>query len=162
VYGFRRPAGFDWCRLLPVFLIGAMAGGVWIPTHGSSGAPGWLRGLNLLILPLGAEVLFRGLVQGSLITSFAIQESGGRWVLSWPAAISAVLYAAWGAALQHPAIALAEPFAASAHPAIGVLGGLMFGVAAGLARERSESVASAIVVHWLCVAAALIAQAGWR
>jgi membrane protease YdiL (CAAX protease family) len=161
VYGFRRPAGFEWCRLLPVFMIGAAAGGAWIPTQGSSGVPGWLDALNPLILPLAAEVLFRGLVQGSLITSFAIQESGGRWFLSWPAAISAVLYAAWGAALRHPAIAVAEPIAAAAHPAIGVLGGLMFGVAAGLARERSGSVVPAIVVHWLCATAVLVAQVGW-
>jgi membrane protease YdiL (CAAX protease family) len=110
------------------------------------------------MLPVGSELLFRGLVQGSLLRSFAIQECGGRWFLSWPAVISAVLYALWGAALKHPAIGLVEPIAA--HPAIGVLAGLVFGVAAGVARERSESVVPAIVVHWLCVAAVLIAQAG--
>lgn len=160
VYGFRWPAGSDWARLVPLLVIGATAGGVWMPEEHSSGPPGWLDVVNLLMLPLGAEVLFRGLVQGSLIRSFPIQECSGRWFLSWPAAISAVLYAAWGAALQHPAIGLAAPLGGAIHPAIGVFGGLVFGVAAGVARERSESVAPAIVLHWVCVAVAVIVRGG--
>jgi membrane protease YdiL (CAAX protease family) len=158
LYGFRRPAGLDWCALIPLALIGAVAGGVWVPEGGFSPEPEWPELLAVLVLPLGAELLFRGLVQGSLITSFTIQECDGPWFLSWPAAISAALYALWTVVLQHPWVALADPMAGAAHIAIPVAGALVFGAAAGVARERSESIASAIVMHWVCIIVALLVR----
>lgn len=158
LYGFRRPAGFDWCALIPVALAGAVAGGVWVPAGGLALEPAWPDLLSVLVLPLGAELLFRGLVQGSLITSFAIQECDGRWFLSWPSAIAAALYALWTVVLQHPWVGLADPLAGAAHVAIPITGALVFGAAAGVARERSESVASAILLHWVCIIVALLVR----
>jgi membrane protease YdiL (CAAX protease family) len=161
VYGFRRPASYDWLGLVPVALVGAVLGGVWIPGGSFTTAPMLVQLASVLLLPIGAELLFRGLMQGSLITSFAIQESGGRWFVSWPTVLAAALYAAWGSVLQSSAMSLADPLVGTTHPAIPFLGGLVFAAAAGVARERSESVASAIALHWLCVAFALLAHAAW-
>ena len=71
--------------------------------------------------------------------------------------LAAALYAAWGSVLQ--SMSLADALVGTTHPAISFIGGLVFAAAAGVARERSESVASAIVLHWLCVTVALIAYA---
>jgi membrane protease YdiL (CAAX protease family) len=159
VYGFRQPASYDWLGLLPIAMVGAIAGGVWIPSFSS--APALAQLASVLMLPVAAELLFRGFMQGSLITSFAIQESSGRWFISWPTVLAAALYATWGSVLQSSGMALADPLIGNLHPAVPFVGGLAFAAAAGVARERSESVASAIVLHWFGVMIALIAHAGW-
>jgi membrane protease YdiL (CAAX protease family) len=159
VHGLRRPAGVDWCFVLPFALVGALAGGVWIPAvHGASTLR-WTEPLGVLALPLAAEVIFRGLFHGGLVTRFRMQRCGGPWFLSWPAIVSAVLYALWGALLQLPSIALARamPWGTSAWPPL--LGAVVFGAAAGMARERSGSIVPPILLHWFCVAAVLLAYA---
>ena len=155
-HGLRRPAGFDWCLVAPFAVAGALAGGVWIPAGPISSAT-FMPGV--LALPLAAEVIFRGLFHGSLVTHFRIQRCAGPWFLSWPVVLSAAFYALWGALLQLPSIALAGsvPWGTTCWPAL--LGALLFGAAAGIARERSESIAPPVVLHWLCVAAAVLAYA---
>jgi hypothetical protein len=161
LYGLRRPARLGWCVLLPFAVVGALAGGVWIPTRTTVIGPEWLEPLGILALPVAAEVIFRGVVQGKLATSFAMQECRGPWLLSWPTIFSAVLYALWGAVLHHPSIALTRAtFERSAY-VLPLLGGVLFGAAAGMARERSESVTVAIVLHWIGVAAVLLLRARW-
>jgi len=156
VYGLRRFAGLDWCLVVPFAMFGALAGGVWVPAIPLT-TPGWAELLALVTLPVASEVVFRGLVQGSLVTSFPIQTCGGPWFLSRPAVISAALYAAWGAVLQHLPVALTQTMLGGPAP---ILGALVFGVAAGLARERSESIVSPILLHWVGIAAVLLARAG--
>jgi membrane protease YdiL (CAAX protease family) len=152
LHGLRRPVGVDWCFVVPVAIAGALAGGVWVPgLQGAAGSRGLELG-GLLALPLAAEVIFRGLFHAALATRFHTQRCAGRWFLSWPTVVSAVLYALWGTLLQQPPVSLvyAASWATNAVPAL--LGGVVFGVAAGMARERSESVVPSIVLHWLCVA----------
>src|SRR5439155_1498486 len=88
LYGLRRPARLDWLSVVPVAVLGALAGGVWIPAVHLPGPATALPAvpdlLALLTLPLAAEVIFRGLVQGSLVMSFAIQSCGGPWSVSAP------------------------------------------------------------------------------
>src|SRR5207248_1167745 len=95
LYGLRRPAGLDWCVLLPFAIFGALAGGVWIPVPATTPVPEWLEPLGVLTLPLAAEVIFRGLVHGSLVASFGMQECGGPWLLSSPVILSAGFYTLW-------------------------------------------------------------------
>ena len=156
VYGLRRLAGLDWCLVVPFAMFGALAGGVWVPAIPLA-APGWAELLALVTLPVAGELIFRGLVQGSLLTSFPIQKCGGPWFLSRPAVIAAALYAAWGAVLQHLPVALTQTMLGGPAP---ILGALVFGVAAGLARERSESIVSPILLHWIGIAAVLLARTG--
>ena len=161
LYGLRRPARLGWCVLLPFAVVGALAGGVWIPSRTTVIGPEWLEPLGFLALPVAAEVIFRGVVQGKLATSFAIQECRGPWLLSWPTLFSAVLYALWGTVLHHPSIALTRVTFERSASALPLLGSVLFGAAAGMARERSESIAVAIVLHWIGVAAVLLVHARW-
>jgi hypothetical protein len=159
LFGLRRPAGRDAWLVLPAALFAAAAGGVWVPAIAwpSPGAPAgrWLALAALPLLPIGAEVLFRGLVHGSLAWSGRIQRAGGPWFLSWPALVSAAFYAPWGAVLASLAVVQAPAAGAFGAP---VWGGLVFGLAAALARERSESLLVPVLLHALCLPVALVAH----
>jgi membrane protease YdiL (CAAX protease family) len=157
LYGWRAPTGFGWLNVLPVALIGAVIGGLWPP-----GALGyWLSHGNLyeftafaiLLFPVGAELLFRGVILGQLASRLAIQKSGGAWWGSWPTLISSALYAAASLLLflsfSNGQLILNQCF-------VIVAGALTFGIASGIARERSESVLSSVLLHWLCAAALLL------
>jgi len=160
-YGLRRPARLDWLGVLPAALLGGLAGGAWIPAAVAT-ASGTVRLdvatlLSLVTLPLGAELLFRGLVHGGLVASFSTQRCGGAWLLSVPAILSGVLYALAGLVLRSPAFGV-MPSLAGSSPLAPLLGALVLGVAAAMARERSESITASLVVHWAAVAAVLLAR----
>ena len=163
LYGLRRPARLDWLSVVPVAVLGALAGGVWIPAVHLPGPATALPAvpdlLALLTLPLAAEVIFRGLVQGSLVMSFAIQSCGGPWSVSAPTIVSAGLYALWGAVLGSPSFALAPALLPDATPSLPLLGAFVFGAGSAMARERSESIGASILLHWICVATVLLARA---
>jgi membrane protease YdiL (CAAX protease family) len=168
LYGLRLPAGSDWWKLLPLALIGALAGGVWIPAPGRIEEMG--RGIqgdslalaSLVVLPAAAEVLFRGLVHGRLAWSFPIQRGGGRWFVSWPVIASSLLYAPWALLplldAAPPPFARLESFAWCAPLA----GSLLFGLASGMARERSESLLAPILLHWIGALSLLAALSIWN
>jgi len=161
LYGLRWPEGRWWALLTPAVMLAAVGGGVW--TFGRSwsqggnpmGAPGWIC---LLGFPLLAELLFRGLTHGLLMNSFSVQYSRGRWFVSWPVAISALLYMAW----TLPFFSTTLP--ATAWPGLALLlvpaSALICGLALGIIRERSGSFLSSLAVHWLAVAT-VFAFAGW-
>ncbi len=141
LYGLRLPGGWDWLWLSPLALLGAAAGGVW-----TARAPGGLSAESLAVLlafPLAAELIFRAVVHGILARSFPIQHDGGRWFLSAPTLISAALYAAI-TPLPPASAALAQPWGWL----LALAGALLFGLAAGAARERSGSVLPPLVFHW--------------
>src|SRR2546428_13474325 len=90
---------------------------------------------------------FRGLVHGGLVASFAMQECGGPWLLSCPVILSAGFYALWGAILRHPAISLIQAIPGGADSFLPLLGALLFGAAAGMARERTENIGVSRLPH---------------
>ncbi len=139
LYGIRLPGGSDWLWTAPLALLGAAAGGAWVAP-----APHWTpMGLAVLLaFPLAAELLFRGVVHGILARAFAIQHDGGRWFLSLPTAISALLYAV--AAPISPIVSAAGPWGFL----VSFGSALLFAMAAGVARERSGSVLAPLVLHW--------------
>ena len=157
IFGLRRPAGREAWWLLAPAAIGAVAGGVWIPAAALPGAGppglGWLALLAFPLLPIGAEILFRGLVHGVLAWTFSIQRAGGPWFVSWPALVSGGLYAPWGIVLASASVTLLP--AAAAPWNAPVWGSVVFGVACAMARERSESVVLPVLFHALCVPLAL-------
>ncbi|MEE8138830.1 MAG: hypothetical protein V3T81_08200, partial [Thermoanaerobaculia bacterium] len=100
VFGLQLPEGRGWMFMALPVMLAALSGGVWVfPVRGPAG--GWPPALGadpilvLLAFPVLAEVLFRGVVHGLLVRNFSIQYSSGRWFLSWPVALSAILYAVW-------------------------------------------------------------------
>jgi len=159
IFGLRRPAGSQgWWLLLPAAL-GAVAGGVWIPavdpTEAGPPGMGWLALLSFPLLPIGAEILFRGLVHGILAGPFSIQRAGGPWFVSWPALVCGGLYAPWALILASASVTMMP--AAAAYWNAPVWGSLVFGVSSALARERSESLLLPVLFHALCVPLALFA-----
>jgi membrane protease YdiL (CAAX protease family) len=168
LYGLKRPTGLLWWLLLPVALGGALSGGVWIPAgplpEPGRLVPSWTGVAALFVLPVAAEIVFRGLLLGGLASAFPMRRLGARFLFSWPAFLSAALYALWGVVLAHPSVGLIQsaPSPAIAGPIVvpAHLGAFAFGVAAGLAREQSASIVIPILFHCLS-AAAVIAAAGW-
>jgi membrane protease YdiL (CAAX protease family) len=147
----RRPAGLDWWACLPVAVAAALAGGVWrAPVPGGALEASALAAL--LGLPVAIELLFRGLVQGSLVGSFPVQRAGGRWFVSAPALVSSALYAVACALPPLAALSAPGPWSA-AHPGVPLAGAFAFALAAAAARERSESVVAPILFHWIGIGA---------
>jgi len=160
VWGLRRPSGLDAWALLPVGVAGALAGGAWrAPLAAPADAPlGVASVAALLGLPVAIELLFRGLVQGSLFGSFRAQRAGGRWFLSAPTLVSSGLYAL--ACALPPLAALSAPGPWSGlHPLAPLAGAFGFALAAAAARERSESIVVPILFHWIGVGAVFVALA---
>jgi membrane protease YdiL (CAAX protease family) len=157
LYGWRVPTGFGWLLALPAALIGAATGGVWAPgslAYRMGSHNGYeFTGPAALLFPLGAELLFRGVILGHLASRLPLQKSGTPWQGSWPIFISTTMYAAASLLLflsfSRGQIQISQWF-------LIVAGAFIFGVASGIARERSESILSSVLLHWLCAAALLL------
>lgn len=166
-YGLGLPRGLDWLLLILPALLGAAFGGVWIGFPGASGGapPGRAMVWGVaLALPLLAEVSSRGVAFGFLVPAFRIQHPGGRWFLSWPVALSTLLYAAGLQVLLLPPLAAAGSSSilfGLSDPLLGTLalpGALLFGLAAGMARERSGSLLVPLALHYAGVGVFLLAS----
>ena len=155
--GWRVPAGFGWLSMLPAALAGAAAGGIWAPGSIADrmGADNLSQftGAAALLPPLAAELLFRGVILGHLAARLPIQKSGGPWWRSWPTLISTALYAV-ASILLFLTGSRGEIQISQSCLIIG--GAIIFGVASGVARERSESILASVLLHWLCTAALLL------
>jgi hypothetical protein len=147
--GLGPPRGWRW---IPLALVGAAAGvlgGAW--SAGTGG--GDLDALGVLLLaPLACELMFRGAVHGLLAGSWRIQHTGGRWFVSVPTLITAVLSAAFVLFLTDGATG-AWGLGVWSLP-LRVVAALVFSVACGVVRERSASVLPPVLIH---LAASLLA-----
>ncbi|MBW2426296.1 MAG: hypothetical protein JRG86_18770 [Deltaproteobacteria bacterium] len=154
VFGLRLPRGTDWIRTVPIAFVGALVGGVGIASRSlaeGSSVSGIEAALPWLAAIVGSELLFRGLVYGQLVWAFgpASTASTEREPRLAPAAFAALLSTAVGllfASSSSPVVVTPENL--SQTPLI-LAGCLTVGLAAGLARERSESVLGAIAVYGL-------------
>jgi membrane protease YdiL (CAAX protease family) len=147
--------GFDWLALFPGALFGGLVGGAWIfadpVTNSQTSLKHHWSDLAIAIgFPIAAEVLFRGLAQGTLAQRFPTQHYGGRWFLSWPVLISSTLYALW----------CLPPFLPFLSGGLGVTfaAALLFGISSGMARERSESLLPCLILHWSCLLTLLVTR----
>ncbi|MCB1166020.1 MAG: hypothetical protein KDK37_04435 [Leptospiraceae bacterium] len=138
LYGFRIPSGLDWMLLLPVIIASGLAGGVWSIGKGFADLYDWLA-LGVL-LPAAMEGLFRTSIHGWLQEHHEIQESGGRWFLSVPVLVSGFSYAAMLALSPLPLLALPAAWLGPWYPVLQGGGAFLFGITAGMIRERSESI----------------------
>lgn len=152
-FGLCAPTGFDWLRLLPGALLGGLAGGAWSlvgPLWWSQpfARPPWIQFAMAMGAPVAAEILFRGMAHGMLAQVFQTQRTGSRWFVSWPVLISSLFYALWSLFPFLPFFGqgAALTFAAA----------LLFGISAGMARERSESLLPCFILHWSCVIMLLV------
>ena len=146
--GLCMPAGVDWLVLLPGALLGALIGGAWILPDVLTNLRAnlhlhWVYIASAIGFPIGAEVLFRGLVHGRFAQYFSTMHTDGRWFVSWPVFISSLLYASFSAL----------PFLPFFHRGLALTfaGALLFGLSSGMARERSESLVPCLILHWSCL-----------
>jgi membrane protease YdiL (CAAX protease family) len=157
LYGWRTPTGLGWLSVLPAALIGAVIGGTWAPgSFAYRMGPGNLyqfTGAAALLLPLAAELLFRGVTLGDLASRLPIQKSGGPWWRSWPTLITTALYTA-ASLLLFVTISRGQMLFSQWILIVG--GAAIFGIASGIARERSESILASVLLHWVCAAALLL------
>ena len=153
-FGIARPLGKTWWWLLPAVVICGIGGGLWLPIHWQTHWQ-WLDYLicYALVVPLATEVLFRGLLHGLLAKEARVQSSSGPWFLSWPVVGSACLYAGFiGFRLLSTFDSWDVVF--TGWTTGNIFGAFAFGIAAGMVRERSQSLLPAIFFH--CFAAASV------
>ncbi|MEA3280727.1 MAG: hypothetical protein U9Q38_09050, partial [Thermodesulfobacteriota bacterium] len=100
-YGIRFPTGKGWWTVLPVMILAAYAGGIYIPNE----TPGFFKPYEtviyvFIIIPLALELLFRGLGHGILTYRSEVQNAENHWFFSYANVAAAVLYAAFIAYLN--------------------------------------------------------------
>ena len=155
-FGIAQPLGNSWWWLLPAVVICAVGGGLWLPIHWQSQWQ-WLEQLltYALIVPLATEVLFRGLLHGLLAKESRVQTSNGPWFLSWPVVGSAFLYAAYiGFRLMSTFDSWDVVF--TGWTTGNIFGAFAFGIAAGMVRERSQSLLPAVLFNGIAAAIVML------
>jgi Type II CAAX prenyl endopeptidase Rce1-like len=146
-FGWIHPTGNSWWLILPVALLSGLTGGVWVP-RGPILEQGWTYALILwgAGMPLAAELLFRSLAHGLLSQGARIQRNDSRWFISWPLLGSVLLYTGF---ITIMAVCTGKGFLQPPYWGLGqvLLSAVLFGMAAGMVRERSQSLLPAILFH---------------
>jgi hypothetical protein len=153
-FGWIIPTGNNWWLLTPIAVGAGAAGGVWAPQlFAKSGK--WLEItlIGLIGMPLSSELLFRSLVHGLLAQNARVQRDDTRWFLSWPAFGSTLQYTGYMAFVLFVIFPQDHPDPAWL-PLLNLGASFVFGLAAAMVRERSQSVLPPIVFHCLAAAAA--------
>jgi hypothetical protein len=150
-FGFRSPDGPGWLRLLPVTLIGALAGGALVLLSGSGsvaqiGRPDWWLAAVVVFSAVGVECLFRGVVHGAVATTFPVFARGIR-VISVPNIAASLLYTVTIVTMLTPPPWLSPEWQAAAVWSVWISGCLALSLACGIARERWGSVWAAASLH---------------
>jgi len=157
-FGLMLPAGKDWWCLLPMAILCGFTGDMLVPDKmmfAADPVAAWT--IALVLIPLSLELLFRSLVHGMMAQLATIQDSESRWFFSGPTIGSALLYAA---TIGFQMTMMAES------PMVILTNGILikyiavaaiFGLAAGMIRERSHSILPAWLFHAAAVATSLLA-----
>ncbi len=102
----------------------------------------------MILLPLAAEGLHRGVIHGLLSDLWNVQHTGGRWFLSVPTIASASISAALSIVLFLPQHLARDDLGWWLIP-LWVAGAAGLGLACGMIRERSASLIPAAGTHLL-------------
>ncbi len=157
-FGIMSPAGKDWWRILPIAILCGFTGDMLVPEKmmfAADPAAAWT--IALVLIPLSLELLFRGLVHGMMAQLATIQDCESKWFFSGPTIGSSLLYAAI-IGLQMTMMS-GDPLATLTSGILVkyVVVAAIFGIAAGMIRERSHSILPAWLFHALAVATSLFA-----
>ncbi|UCF91172.1 MAG: hypothetical protein JSW39_23315 [Desulfobacterales bacterium] len=157
-YGLTLPTGNDWWFALPVVVLAGFAGGVWLPTDSLSKLSSYeIILFAIIMIPLAFELLFRSLVHGVLAQGARIQHCNSRWFLSWPVMGAALLNAGFCNYWLIETAGSWEPILSGW--AFGeIFGALVFGLAAGMVRERSQSFLPAYLFHMIAATSVAFAS----
>lgn len=150
-FGLRAPTDKDWWFLLPLVVLSAMGNGVYFPEsayHSLSLGEGILY--VFILIPVASELLFRGLAYGILAEGTPAKACVSKWVISYPAVSSAILYAFFITCLTFAPELTNGAFQVESVPET-AFAAFAFGLANGVVRERSHSILPAIGFHALSV-----------
>lgn len=161
LHGLVPPHGIRWTWTLLAALPAALVGGAWWAHAPSDSGGSWPLALAVTaLLASGAELAFRGAVHGTVGRFFQVVYPPRAWVLSPPVVVSCALYVAASLLFELgspiPVVANALP---GAEWSLIAAGALIFGLAAGLARDRSGSVVAPLALHLLGSGTALACTA---
>lgn len=141
--GLRKPVGYRWLLAVPLAVVAAALGGSWGRPLAASVSLETLAGG--LIASLAAEVLFRSVIYGHLLSTAGRPSRAGSLAL-WGSALS---YGLWTAVplfqlsgaswLHHPTFLPPSAWA--------FLASLLLGLALGFVREKSESLWPPLTLH---------------
>lgn len=161
VLGLRRPIGLGWLGILPLALLAAAGGGVWAPEPSLAGPSPYAVVASAGLFAVGSEILFRGAIYGLFLSQVGGRRARPRRALYVPLLLSSLLYAVTTAL---PLLPLSEPLLGVPIPLPASIARLapaaLFGLFAGWARLRSESLLPPLVLH-LASAAALSLASFW-
>jgi len=158
-FGIMLPVGSNWWRLLPIAVLCGLAGGMQVPDKTVfSIDPGMAWMMALVLIPLSLELLFRSLVHGMMAQLATIQDCQSRWFVSGPAIGSALIYAVI-IGIQMTMMS-GTPLSTLSSSAMikHVVVAFVFGIAAGMIRERSHSIISVWLFHAIAVTTMLFAN----
>lgn len=157
-FGIMWPAGRDWWRLLPIAIACGFTGGMPVPdqamfTAGPMAA--WI--IALVLIPFSLELLFRSLVHGLMAQLATIQDCKSRWFFSGPTIGATLLYAA--TVCCGMTVMSGSPMATLTSGILikYVAVAVIFGMGAGMIRERSHSILPAWLFHAAAVATSVLA-----
>ncbi len=157
--GLAVPTGRTWWLILPVAVAAAAAGGTAVPWDKMPDMDaGFKIFYAVLLIPLAGELLFRGLAHGIIAKRSRVQRFHNDWTLSFPNVGSAIIYAIFPALIMLGHDLMPPSGYYNAQIQI-VLAALVFGLAAGLARERTHSLLPGILFQ-AAAAAVLIFLTG--
>ncbi|BBO75508.1 hypothetical protein DSCW_29250 [Desulfosarcina widdelii] len=156
-FGIILPSGKDWLRLLPFAVACGLSDLLPVPGKALFAAdPVVAWTIALVLIPLAMELLFRSLIHGMMAQLATIQDCESRWFFSGPTIGSSLLYTA-AVSVQmimmpvDPAstrtLVFMVQFAAMA---------AIFGLFAGMIRERSHSILPAWLFHAAAVATLIL------
>jgi membrane protease YdiL (CAAX protease family) len=156
-FGIMLPAGKDWWRLLPVAVLCGLTGDMLVPTKAMFDAgpiSAWV--IALVLIPFSLELLFRSLVHGMMAQLASIQDCESRWFFSGPTIGASLLYAITIGIQMTMMSDTPMAILTSGTLLRYLLVGVIFGLGAGMIRERSHSILPAWLFHAVAVATTLL------
>ncbi|MFO7558688.1 MAG: hypothetical protein R6X10_07640 [Desulfobacterales bacterium] len=152
-FGIISPVGKNWWLTLPIGILGAFAGGAWMPAKHPSYQIADISRLLLggMLLAFASEYLFRGVLHGILARQARIQSCGSKFFISWPNIGTAFLYALFLALLPFFQNETFIPYPITLKQGSIYFAGFFSSLVLGSVRERSHSVFSSFLIHFIAV-----------
>ncbi len=158
-FGIILPTGKDWWLILPFAILCGLTGDMLVPDKALFATdPPFAWAMALVLIPFSLELLFRGLVHGMMARLATIQDSESKWFFSGPTIGSSLLYAIVTG--LHMIMISNIPLVQGLTNGILVkytVVAMIFGIGAGMIRERSHSILPAFLFHAVAMATALLA-----
>ena len=158
-FGIMLPAGKDWWFLMPIAMLCGLTGDMLVPDKAMFAAdPRIAWATALVLIPLSLELLFRSLVHGMMARLATIQDCESRWFFSGPT-IGSSLLSAMVVGIQMNMMSTAPLMATLTNGILlkYIAVAAIFGLGAGMIRERSHSILPAWLFHAVAVATTLLA-----